>query len=329
MQNTLAVISLKRIKENALTIKRAAEKPLIAVVKDDAYGHGAGEVASALHGIAEMFAVSTVDEGAELRLSGVTEDILVLTPPLSVEETLRIASYQLIASITSFFVLNTALRAVKEYGLSLRVHLAVNTGMNRYGFRLERLAAACRRAKELHVEGLYSHLYLPASEQDRRAQQALFSEAKRIFKCFYPDGICHLAATGGMLAGVETDMVRAGLALYGYLPEEFEGRLALKPAMKIYATVSHSGKTVGRGLGYRKQKKPVSHTYTLRLGYGDGFFREGGKLCMDACVAEGKRRTGKRKRVISDVREYAKRNGTTPYEVIVKIALRAEKRYVR
>ena len=328
MQNVVAAVSLKRILHNARALAQAAQgKKLYAVVKDDAYGHGAAQVAHALSGIAKAFAVATVDEGAALRLAGTVEDILVLTPPLCEEEVLRISSYGLIASITSAFVLKTALQAVKKFKVDLRVHLAVNTGMNRYGFSLNRLSGACVRAGAFKVEGLYSHLYLPASEAESKAQEALFLQAERIFKQYYPDGVCHLSATGGALKRIKTDMVRAGLALYGYLPEGFEGRLSVKPAMKIYATVANSCKTVGEGLGYRKQQYPVQYAHTLRLGYGDGFFRAGGKLCMDACVLEGKRRTGTRERVLLSVEEYAAQNGTTAYEALVNIARRAERRY--
>ena len=325
MQNTLAVISLKRIRENAETVKRAAGAPLIAVVKDDGYGHGAERVALALSGVADMFAVSTVDEGAALRCAGVQEDILVLTPPLCKEEVLRIAAYNMIASITSFFVLKTAKAAAQEHDLMLRVHLAVNTGMNRYGFLPERMGEVVKKVAPLIVEGVYSHLYMPSSEPDLAAQIKLFDGAERTVKEAFPLAKSHLAATGGILLGVKADMARAGISLYGYVPDgcKTEG---LKPAMKVYATVAHNGKTVGRGWGYRIQEEPILKAHTLRYGYGDGFFRAG-KLCMDAAVMSGSQRTGRRKLVLKEMSAYAAAHSVTEYEALVNVAKRAEKVY--
>lgn len=324
MQNTLAIISLKRIRENAKLIQRAADSPLIAVVKDDAYGHGGERVALALHGIADAFAVATVDEGVSLRCAGVTEDILVLTPPLDREEVLRISSYNLIAPITSFFVLKTALAAAGE--TPLRVHIAVNTGMNRYGFQPRCIAQVLKKTAGFSVEGVFSHLYAPASEAHLNAQVKLFQEAVERVKEVYPNAKSHLAATGGIFAGVKSDMVRAGIALYGYSPDGFQIS-GIKPAMKIYASVAHSGRTVGGGLGYNIEANMPERAHTLRLGYGDGFFRDGGKLCMDATVIGGYARTGTRKLVMKDVSEYARFHNTTEYEALVNVSRRAEKRY--
>ena len=326
MQNTLAVISLKRIRENAEIIKRAAGAPLIAVIKDDAYGHGAERVAHALFGIADAFAVSTVDEGAALRCAGVREDILVLTPPLDEEETIRLSYYDLIASISSFFVLKKALAAVRTEKLTLRAHLVINTGMNRYGFLPEKLGEALKRTRELQVEGVYSHLYLPSSETCLREQARLFEKSVSAVKEVYPDAVSHLAATGGILAGVKTDMARAGISLYGYLPEGFGNALEVKPALKVYAAVAQNGRTTGRGFGYGLNEEGAEKSHTLRFGYGDGFFRAG-KLCMDACVVKGAAKTGRRKLIFKDAAAYARLHGTTEYEALVNVTKRAEKRY--
>lgn len=324
MQNPLAIISLKRIRENAELVRRAAGTPLIAVVKDDGYGHGAERVSHALQGVAYSFAVSTADEGAALRCAGIDEDILVLTPPLCAEEALRIAEYNLTASITSFFVLKTAQAVVEKFGVPLRVHLAVNTGMNRYGFLPKKMGEVLKRTQNFNVEGIYSHLYMPSSQEDLRAQAALFEEAGERVKALYPNAVAHLGATGGLLAGVKTDAVRAGISLYGYMPKGFENTLGVKPAMKLYATVSHNGRTVGRGFGYGVMKEPVHKAHTLRIGYGDGLK---GELCMDAWVRAGSGRTGRRKLLFKEVSEYARQGGISEYQALVSVMRRAEKRY--
>lgn len=335
MQNTVAVISLKKIRSNALKIKRFSGVPLIAVVKDDAYGHGAERVAFALHGIASSFAVSTVDEGAALRAAGISEEILVLTPPLDEEEVVRAAAYGLTLSLTSLAVLRLCVRTAEKYMFSISAHVAVNTGMNRYGFRPERVGSACRRAKEagIALTGIYSHLYLPYDGRVRDAQIALFQESVGAAKTVFPNLSAHLSATGGALAGIRYDAVRAGIFLYGYLPEGFEGGGKPEPAAKFYATVAQSGRPVGGGVGYRKAEKAYKTLHTLRLGYGDGYFRRGGagfvgSLCMDAGIREGAAKVFERRLIFKSVTEYAAAQGTTEYEVLVGLLKKAVKVYV-
>lgn len=331
MQNTLAVVSLTDIVRNAHALRTFAGVPLIAVVKDDAYGHGAVAVAHALRGAAQMFAVATVDEGAELVSAGVGENILVLTPPLCRQDAARAAAYGLVQTLSSVRSLRFMLRA----GLPVRAHIAVNTGMNRYGFAPYEVAAACRAAKEggISVEGVFSHYYAPDDVAARCAQTRAFCAACEDVCAVFPSAMRHLSATGGLAAGGDRcDAVRAGLGLYGYLPEKCRG-VRLRPAMKVYATVVQSGVPYGGGAGYARAPRRFRALHTLRLGYGDGFFRAGapwavGALCMDACVCEGEAPVGRRVCVMDDARIYAERHGTSPYEVLVRVGRGAEKRYV-
>lgn len=334
MQSTLAVISLGKIRSNALKIRRAAGVPMIAVVKDDAYGHGAERVAHAIEDVASAYAVSTADEGAALRIAGISKEILCFTPPLDEEDVLRAAHYGLTLSATSLAALRLILRASEKYGRAPLLHIAINTGMNRYGFRPERVNSAVREATlaGLSVTGVYSHLYLPENGDAVREQRALFEQASFAVREAYPDAVRHLSATGGALAGEGFDAVRAGISLYGYLPAGFTGKLPVQPAAKIYARVSHVCTQIGKGVGYARTEKKYGKLHTLRLGYGDGFFREGGvgavgKLCMDACVREGMGRTGETRLVLKNVSAYAKEHGTTEYEALVHILRKAEKRY--
>ena len=301
MQSLVAVISLSAVKRNFCAIAAETKKPLIAVVKDDAYGHGAEAVALALEGRANAFAVSTVDEGAALRTAGVTKDILVFTPPLDKEDALRMLAYDLISSVTSLSSLRLIARAGERTGKPPRAHLKVNTGMNRYGVLPQRAAFAAREAKRLNIalEGVYSHLYAAEDKSALQAQTELFQKAADRVREIFPDCIRHLSSTGGILSGDGFDAVRAGIALYGYLPAGFEGRLSLEPAMKLYATVAHACRQSGGGIGYGAADRDYGSLHTLRLGYGDGFFRAGiegspNKLCMDACVQVGKGRFGRK-----------------------------------
>ena len=332
MQSLLAEVSLPAIRHNANYFLKFS-RPLIAVVKDDAYGHGAEEVALALHNIASSFAVATVEEGVSLRLAGIPEDILVLSPPMSKEEGIRLLWYGLTASLTSFPALRLLKRAAAETQRSPRVHLAVNTGMNRYGFAPNEVKAAVKQAKEagFSVEGVFSHYFEAEDDDARRGQNLLFQRAAAEVKERFPDCICHIAATGGTLRGEVGDAFRIGLGLYGYAPHN---ALPLRRAMKIYAFVSHCCRQTGEGLGYARAERDFGTVHTLRLGYGDGFFREGmtnavGKLCMDASISAGKAGFGQKICVVSDFEAYAKAHGTSVYEALVRLSAKAVKTYIR
>ena len=322
MQSPVAVISLSAIVRNARLLKRRAGAALIAVVKNDGYGHGAAAVAHALSGEAAMFAVATVDEGAALRCAGILSDILVLTPPSCMEEGLRAEAYGLILAAGSM----RSLAFCRG-----RVHLAVNTGMNRYGFAPQETGRACAEARSrgLRVEGVFSHYYAAADACARGAQNAVFEGCAARVRQHFPRAVRHIAATGGIAAGGALyDAVRPGLGLYGY------GAEGVLPAMKVYAEVLHGTERVGGGAGYARAPRGAARLYTLGVGYGDGFFRgEGlcgtGPLCMDACVRQGDAAVGERVCVLENAAAYAEKCGTTAYEALVGIGKGMRKVYER
>lgn len=322
MQSPVAVVSLSAIVRNARLLKRRAGAALIAVVKNDGYGHGAAAVAHALSGEAAMFAVATVDEGAALRCAGILSDILVLTPPSCMEEGLRAEVYGLILAAGSM----RSLAFCRG-----RVHLAVNTGMNRYGFVPQETGRACAEARSrgLRVEGVFSHYYAAADACARGAQNAVFEGCAARVRQHFPRAVRHIAATGGIAAGGALyDAVRPGLGLYGY------GAEGVLPAMKVYAEVLHGTERVGGGAGYARAPRGAARLYTLGVGYGDGFFRgEGlcgtGPLCMNACVRQGDAAVGERVCVLENAAAYAEKCGTTAYEALVGIGKGMRKVYER
>ena len=331
MQSCRAVIRLDAIRGNAALLRaKAAGAKLCAVVKADAYGHGGAMVCQALAGVADCFAVTLVEEGVRLRLAGISADILVLVPPLSIEEAVRAALYGLTVSVGDGQDIALVSRALAGRGLTVRVHLQVNTGMNRFGFEEAPFAALCGEGLPpcMRAEGVYSHFYAPHDAAVTREQFSRFCAFRARAEQAFGRLTAHIAATGGVLAaeGYCLDLVRPGIGLYGYAPQGF-ARGGLRPAMRVYAQVAANRIYHGGGMGYRMRRPRGDVLAVVRCGYADGFFRCG-RLCMDAAVEESPRKKYERVCVLSDADECARACGTISYEVLVRAAARAERVYV-
>lgn len=332
MQQNRAVIDLGAVRANAALLRsRAAGAKFCAVVKADAYGHGAAMVAVALRGIADCFAVALVEEGARLRAAGVAADILVLVPPLCEEEVLRGCAHGLIFSVGGRADLALIAGACERFGVTARVHWKVNTGMNRFGFDMPAFRELCRSPLPacVRAEGVYSHLYAPHSAPRTRDQLARFGDFCAAAEGAFGPLAKHIAATGGVLAGEGCclDMVRVGIGLYGYVPQGVAPAAGLRPAMRVYTTVAAARRYEYGGMGYREERPAGERLSVLRCGYADGFFRSGA-LCMDAAVVEADRAQYEEVCILSDAEAYARRQGTISYEVLVRAGTRAIRQYV-
>lgn len=343
MQNVLAKIDLNAIKRNASIFKNRTGTRLCAVVKANAYGHGAEAVVCALSEIADFFAVATAEEGAAVSVAACGKEVLVLTPPADEAEAFALAYEGLSGALSRIEDVDLFERAAKKTGKSTRVHLKVNTGMNRYGQEIDELEQTCkrlRRSKGAQVVGLFSHLYLTDAKKAEE-QRLRFERAREICLRYFPDAICHLSATYGATLGKEFyyDAVRIGLGLYGYLPTEGLD-LPLRKAMKIYARVQETREYVDGGAGYaeltgeEKERAKKEGVSVLRVGYADGFLRSKrvksvsneqlNDLCMDACVVRGRMKRGEYLEIMSDASELARRADTLPYEALCACTKRAE-----
>ncbi len=343
VQRVVAKINLSAIEENAALFKAKAGAKLCAVVKANAYGHGAEEISCALTGIADCYAVALIEEGLALRAAACDKDILVLTPPSDEAEAYALASSGFIASIPDLSAAKLFLETCRKYRLAGRVHLKVNTGMNRYGMDGGTLGKACKLlqgAPMLSVEGIYSHLYT-CDRQTAEKQRRLFLRLKGIAEGYFSTLTAHLSATYGCLLGKEFsfDMVRVGLGLYGYTPAPAD--LPLKRAMSVWAKVvgvrNYAFGGVGYGDGSLEKGTPLT---LLRAGYADGFLRQrengaegceknANNLCMDGCIRLGKGKKGNWEPLLLNAEEVAVRTGTIPYEVLCAATRRAEFIYER
>ncbi len=341
---------MNNIRENAKAFQKATGKRLCAVVKANAYGHGAEEVVLALGGIADCFAVSLLDEALEIRVAACGKDILILTPPLDEEGALCAAQNGFILTVPDLTAARLVACVSEKYSVRVRVHLKTNTGMNRYGMSAQTLGKVCKYLsgkRRVFVEGAYSHLY-GNTRESAEMQRRLFVQMQKICLRYFPNATFHLSATFGALLGEEFlfDMTRIGIGLYGYLPSGAKPlkrakALRLKKGMEIFAVRAGCRQYSFGGAGYGESalalKKGMKMS-VVRYGYADGFLRkrengvcgyerQANRLCMDACVRVGGGKKGALVPVMTDAEATAKATGTIAYEVLCAATRRAEMVY--
>lgn len=256
---------------------------LMAVVKADAYGHGAVTVAQTVlaHG-ANSVAIATLAEGVELRNSGITAPILILGAINAVEDIQAVAAWDLEATICNpeqAVVFNRTLARLDQV---LTVHLKLDTGMSRLGTDWQSAVAFVSLVKSLphlKIASVYSH-FSTADEDDRTImdlQHQRFQTAIAQLKTagFTPP-LVHLANSAATLGDRSThyDMVRVGLALYGLYPAPHLTQvLKLKPVLQVKAKITQV-KTIPPGEGVSYGRKFITQEATkiavVGIGYADG-----------------------------------------------------------
>ncbi|MBE7087016.1 MAG: alanine racemase [Clostridiales bacterium] len=333
----VAVIDTLQIKSNAMAVKNGLKKGVkfCAVVKADAYGHGAERVANALYKIVDCFAVAIPEEGYALRLSGIDKDILVMTPcfKTDVERCLRAG---LTLTVCNMKNAKDVIDECNRLRSSVKVHIKVNTGMNRQGVdtmgELNEILSCLSRCKRVVIDGVYSHLGDVASKKSVKTAYNKFLLALSIVKSYNRKATAHLSASGGYLLGLQLDMVRIGILLYGYKPFVSD-KIAIKPVMKVFANVV-GGRVLKRGdkALYGDKRANCDQVVTLvRFGYADGLPRkevEGqfNNRCMDLTAVCGE--YAGNYIVMDDATVLAKKYGTIEYEILTKVSQRAEKFYL-
>ncbi len=333
----LAKIDLNALTTNALLIKTRLPNKVkfCAVVKADAYGHGAIPVANAVYNIVDCFAVAIVEEGLSLRLGGVGKDILVLNPPLNAQDISDGVRQGLTFTVQSLDTIDKIERECERQCRKAKLHIKFNTGMNRLGVddltQLDMLAKRISKSKRLILDGAYSHL--PEPENKKRLKYAVnkFLLANNLVKGYNNNATCHLSASGGFIKGVFFDMVRVGVLLYGYKP--FKDAIPVQPIMKVYSpVVTRREMKKGEHLLYGGQRLAKdTEVAIVRYGYADGLSREKtGELLANRCMdlSAYPLKDGDRYCVMDDALRLAKENHTIPYEILTKATLRAERIYI-
>ena len=297
--NTRVKIDLDAISSNFDAIAAKAGVPVMAVVKADAYGHGAIQVARLLEEKCAFFGVSSMLEATELRQAGLTTPILILghTPaeafPLAIREGIRPAIFR----YEDAKALSDAATAA---GIPAPFHFAVDTGMSRIGFpTTEEAADLCAQIAKLPglvSEGIFSH-FATADSADlsrARAQAQRFDGFCRMLKDRgVTISIRHLNNSAGLMNfDTHYEMVRAGIVTYGMYPsdEVSPDLLALKPALQLLSKVTFvktlpAGREISYGATYTTTKDTV--VATIPVGYADGYRRNlSGKFY---CLIHGKK----------------------------------------
>jgi len=269
------------IEHNAAAVRSWLGRPtrLMAMVKANAYGHGAVRSATAaLRGGATWLGVYTPQEALELRGAGIDEPLLVAG--YSPREWLA-ALVDAQVDVTVFD--EDSVRALASVGTaqrSARCHVKVDTGLGRLGFaphQIAQLAKALRSVDErVHLAGVFTHFADTAQESVYTTQQhAVLLEAVEALRPVAPELLTHAAGTAAIVHRPEThhDMVRAGIALYGYTPPGVHPPTPLRPAMTVFARIVQvktvpAGAFVGYGRTWRAESERV--IATAAIGYAQG-----------------------------------------------------------
>ena len=293
---TWAEVSLGTLRQNFRTVVKHAGAGLTvcAVVKADAYGHGAMECARALQTEgATWLGVTSLDEAIPLREAGIESRILLMTGFWRGEES-EIVRLRLTPTVWEPWHVESLENAAASGTVRQAVHLKVDTGMGRLGVALAELPAVLRAlgaAPHLVLEGLSTHL---ASSEIMDApsvaeQEHRFAEAQRTVRAAgFDPSLVHMANTGALISRRETwnNMVRPGVALYGYyLPFQRAGRevsggtlrLAVKPVLTWKTRIlSMRNFAANQALGYGGTyvTKAPAHVAVLPVGYADGYNRQ-------------------------------------------------------
>ena len=350
-------IDLAQFKKNLIAIKQhiGPHTKLCVPVKANAYGHGLVNIGRAAAEVnADYLAVSCLQEGKILRKANITIPILVLGA-IHIEQISELIHYDLEFTIASHYKARIVADTCKKLNKTVKVHLEVDTGMQRTGVRLEtapQVLDYMRGENCFVVKGIYSHLATADDPQhtfSNTQTQSFLKFLQQYNLLNNPEIICHLANSAGVACLPEThlDMVRPGLLAFGYYPRyDIPDNLRIiKPCFAIKAKVAYfKSVPTGSGVSYNHTyiTSKQSNLLTIPIGYGDGLRRSlsnkgsillngkrypiVGTVCMDQLmvdlgsdsgyVGEVVTIVGKDQEQEISIEEISKLCDTIPYEIL-------------
>jgi alanine racemase len=364
---TWAEVNLGHLEYNLAAIKRrVAPAKVMLIVKANAYGHGLVEVSKALAGRTDYVGVAVLEEGIMLRELGVTAPIIILGGIWG-DQILRYLQYDLTLTASSVERLVQIDAVAAQMGIKAKVHLKIDTGMERIGihyYSAHKLQEAALKCAHVHVEGIYSH-FANADSSDlahTRLQLERFNEVLRFYERHsLPIPMRHIANSAAVLQLPESffDIVRPGILLYGVYPSPDVLRtVEVKPALAwksrvVYFKVVKPGHAVSYGSTWKPNHEV--RVVTVPVGYGDGFFRsmsnraqviirgrkyrQIGSICMDQLMVNiewDSAYNGDEVILLGEaggeritVEDLADWAGTIPYEILTNINTRVPRLYVK
>ncbi|KEI06903.1 alanine racemase [Clostridium botulinum] len=312
-----AEINLDNLAFNMKEIKKiSSSKEIIGIVKADAYGHGALDVAPTLiENGATGLAVAVINEGVELRRSGIECPIMVLgfTAPTLIHTLLRHDIEQTVFSLEYAKQLSEVAEKMHK---KIKIHIAVDTGMGRIGFLPNKESVQdvkkISNLPNIEIKGIFTHF----STADESNKEYTYYQLKK-FNEFYDElkkenvniQTRHIANSAAIMELSETQFegVRPGIILYGYYPSDQvdKSKLKLKPVMELKTNIVHikkisSGQYISYGRKFKTERESV--IATIPVGYADGYTRRLfnkakviingqiapiiGTICMDQCMID-------------------------------------------
>lgn len=366
VRSTFVEVNLSQLSRNLAAIRtKVSPAKIMIVLKANAYGHGLTEVAKYLDPQVDYIGVAVLEEGILLREIGVRTPILVLGGiwgnqiPAYIENGLTLTA-------PSVDRLNQIDQAAEALGKKAKVHLKVDTGMERIGvhyYNADKLLEAALDCRHVEVEGIFSH-FANSDDADlthASLQLERFNEVLGFYeKHSLPTPIRHMANSGGILQLPESyfDMVRPGILFYGVYPSpEAQRTVEVKPALAwksrvVYFKVTLPGHPVSYGSTW--QSNHNVRIVTVPVGYGDGYFRsmsnkaqvvihgkkypQVGRVCMDQImvnIEDDSAFNGDEVILIGEaengvrvtVEELAEWADTIPYEILTNINTRVPRIY--
>lgn len=282
-----ARINMDNLRYNITKMKslRKSDMKIMTIIKADAYGHGAVEIAKRIEDLSDYHGVATIDEAVELRQAGINTPILIIGYT-DREDYDKLIKYNITQAVYDVEECERLSKLALSLGKRVKVHIKVDTGMSRIGFPVTEeginAAAHLKDMPGLDIEGIFTH-YAKADEVNKNYSYEQKKKFLYFIKSLETRGISfrlkHIDNSAGTMEmnDDDFDMVRLGIVTYGLYPsEEIDRSVVIKPVMSLIAHVSHI-KTLPAGVGVSYGWTYVTcketRVATITAGYADGYPR--------------------------------------------------------
>jgi alanine racemase len=364
MRPTYLEVNLPQLKQNLENIRaHVAPAKVMAVLKANAYGHGVDSVAPYIAPHTDYIGVAIVEEGIHLRELDIDKSILVMGGTLP-EQVSAFVQYDLTLAASSPELLDAAEQVAKASKKKLKVHLKIDTGMERTGvheYEAEAFIEKSLTCSHLDIEGIFTHFSNSESNDLTHAKLQLerFQEVLNIYekRSLPHPPIRHAANSGAILQLPEShfDMVRPGVMFYGVYPgREVKKTVEVKSALTwhsrvVYSKITQPGRPVSYGSLW--QSEVPTRIVTIPCGYADGYFRrmtnraqviinekkypQVGRICMDQFmvnVGDDDAKVGDEVILLGDgitAEDFADWTDTNEYEVMTNISARVPRVFIK